>query len=346
MLFHILEMIKSIIKNAVAYIFFYSGAFHFLRLLRNICGYRLTIITYHRVSRNHIEEIEQSLPFLFVTSRIFEAQLNFLKKYFRVINFSDLENVKNGRKLAWNSLIITFDDGYEDNYTEAFQIMRKHNIPWTIFIATDMIGKQEITWWDRLFAFFTTLIRVNHENNNIEMSSELLEVFKKFEKNASQFFLILNSWGQNRIERLIFELEKLIDMAEDVYLKNRFLDWNQVNAMANFGVEIGSHTCSHQILTTLEEDDMRREFLESKNTIENKINKRVTAVSYPAGKFSEKIKNITDEAGYKFAVTQIKGVNGLDDRYALKRINIWEKTALSKSGVFSKELFSWRLSGF
>lgn len=126
------------------------------------------------------------------------------------------------------------------------------------------------------------------------------------------------------LERQIEGMRSFIDEMDERY---DFLDWDEVSQMVESGlIEIGSHTCSHSILSTLTEEEVHSELLNSKMAIEAQLNKPCTLFSYPNGTpsdFTHRDKKVLQKLGYETALSQIDGLNGVgEDIYALKRINI------------------------
>lgn len=91
------------------------------------------ILVYHRVTDEKDESVSTSI-------KNFSRQISFLGKYFSIITMEWLINsIKNREPLPSNSIVITFDDGYKDVFTNAYPILKEHNIPATVFITTDFI---------------------------------------------------------------------------------------------------------------------------------------------------------------------------------------------------------------
>lgn len=346
MLGELLAYLKTLLKYFLSAIFFYSGIYFAFRAINNLFGRRLTIITYHRVTDKEVMELKSSLPFLFVNKVTFNSHITFLKKHYHIISFKDLENLDDPKKVAANSLIITFDDGYEDNYLNAFPILQKHSVLSTLFLATDKIGKEGVPWWDELF-FSMNMLSKRDATQDLSLENEISYLLNIFRKNAASLFQDLNSWDYSRIERILDRIRKVSTYStHELRENNRFVEWDQIDKMKKW-VEFGSHTCSHTSLNSIEREDViRSEIIESKREIESKTGNRVLTFSYPAGHYSEDIKTIVEECDYSFAVTQDKGIDTLSDRYAMKRINLWEGTTNGPRGEFSKCLFAFALSSF
>ena len=344
------EMIKYFIRKVFGGLFFYAGIFHLVRFFYNIWGRRITIVTYHRITDRKISEIEASLPFLFTSQKVFEKQLNFIRKCYKVITFRELNECVKNNKLAWNSLIITFDDGYEDNFRSAYKSLGKMNLPATFFITVDKIGNENVEpyWWDRLFYYLKEIQKQEDKGFSNEVKMELSPIYEEFKNNASGLFSRMNKEETDKIEKLLNRIEEEFGINNDkLFRENTMLNWEQISEMSR-NHDFGSHTCSHGNLLRLSGDQKYHEIVESKTIIEKFINKKVSVFSSPAGHMNEEIEGFIEKGGYEFAVTAAEpGINGMTtDRYHLKRINIWEGTSLSLNGKFSKGYFSFKMTGF
>jgi peptidoglycan/xylan/chitin deacetylase (PgdA/CDA1 family) len=109
--------------------------------------YVVPIINYHEVGPN-----VRADNFLNVTVENFEAQMSFLKQHkYNVISLDELVSAIIKRKpLAHNSVVLTFDDGYANNYQYAFPILKKYGFPATIFIAVRLVGKKNYLTWKQI----------------------------------------------------------------------------------------------------------------------------------------------------------------------------------------------------
>jgi peptidoglycan/xylan/chitin deacetylase (PgdA/CDA1 family) len=285
---------------------------------------------------------------LFTTGQIFEKQLEFLKKWYRVITFEELENCLKRGRIPWNLMIITFDDGYEDIYLNAYRILKKYNLKAAFFIAVNRMENQDGVpfWWDRAYYYLNKIDMSDGKRDLPANSNEVISLFESYKNNASKLFEELNDLNTEKIEKCLDEIgEKFkIDQME-VVAKNRTLSWEQICAMG-IEMEIGSHSFSHRNLIEIEKPEKIYEIKESARTIERNCGKRVLAFSYPGGKADEETEEIVRDAGYKFAVTTRAGVNDLKNPLALKRINIWEGTSLTRKRKLSEGFFSFKLAGF
>jgi peptidoglycan/xylan/chitin deacetylase (PgdA/CDA1 family) len=338
------QPIKQLIKSFFGFLFFYSGVFHLFRLFDNLSGKRLTIVTYHRISEKNVDKISCSLPFLFTSREVFEKQLHFLNKWYKIVSFDELTK----SFIPWNCLIITFDDGYEDNYTNAYGVLKGSHLRATFFLIANAIGNESsrIFWWDRAFAYLAKIKSSNKELPLSQTNKKVSRIFRAYKNNYSKLFEELNKVESHEIEGYLSEIQIAYRIdSDDLFKENVMLNWEQVTEMSR-DMEFGSHTNSHKNLLKIGEYQRISEIAESKKLIEEKLTKKIRAFSYPAGKFNRELQQFVQKEGYEFAVTTEKGINRLNELYALKRINVWEETSLSLSGRFSKGFFAYKLLGF
>src|SRR5262249_33831995 len=99
-------------------------------------------------------------PNVSASPAMFARQVAYVAKHFNVIDLAALrEFIQLGRPLPSRPLLITFDDGYLDNYSNAYPVLRQYGLPAVIFLVTDWIGTPTIPWWDEcayLFQHTTT----------------------------------------------------------------------------------------------------------------------------------------------------------------------------------------------
>ena len=124
-------LLKKIIKTAICIVVTYTG---YRYISRNEAGKNgLTILTYHSIS-NEIEPDET------VTPEEFERQLQYIEENYKVISLEEaIGYLQTDIEKVSGSIVITFDDGYSDNYYNAYPLLKKHNFPATIFPITGFI---------------------------------------------------------------------------------------------------------------------------------------------------------------------------------------------------------------
>jgi peptidoglycan/xylan/chitin deacetylase (PgdA/CDA1 family) len=130
------------------------------------------------------------------------------------------------------------------------------------------------------------------------------------------------------------ELEKSYGLSSHIS-ERAFLNWEEVKEMHGSGlVSFGSHTADHQILTTLDENKIRKELSASKKKLidERVVDPNTICFCYPNGNFNEKIAMLVKEGGYSFAVTTKTGWNSFtENNFTLKRIGVHQDMASTKA---------------
>jgi len=265
---------------------------------------------YHSISDNNGS--------FFVKPENFTKQMEYLhKKGYRVISLDELvRNKKKNIPFKGNEVVITFDDGYEDNYKYAYPVLKRFGFPATIFLATDLIGRNRLKFsWEKDFI----------KNNGYK--TMLWGEFRDYESNAPGIFILPN----NIFNLNDFEVAELF-----------FMDWDQVREMSEGGIVFGGHTKSHFYLGIIDnEEESQREILGSKNVIEQQTGRPADYFCYPGGGFNIKTKAQVIEAGYKGACSTNRGFSKLStDLYELQRIKV------SNSDINKPFSFWAKLSGY
>lgn len=262
------------------------------------------------------------------TVEIFEQHLQFFQQYFEIISTDDLLNIYSNNSVNKKYAVITFDDGYQDNYQFAYPLLKQLNIPATLFIATDFIDQKCIPWWDEV----AWIIKLSNPKDIAKCGwiseSELASL-----SIAQQIKVILRVIKKDRnssIKEKVAQLRLVSGRSFDLtQLESKlFADWDLVREMADNGIIIGSHTCSHRILSHLSEKEQEQELRASKTKIENELSRATNILAYPVGgfdSFSGVTERLAREAGYRAAFSYINGVNKkltTDIQYQLLRIPV------------------------
>jgi len=319
---------------------------------------RPLILMYHCILPKEAQQRQYLQPGMITTYIMFDRQLSYVKKHYQIISMAELETLLVGsRPLPPGTAVITFDDGWLDNYRFAFPVLLKHGLPATIFLTTDYIGTNKLFWFLRLAMLMDDVERLRRR-----IVEYLPEVQRDHGvKDSAEFTAddLLNSMGQDRDK--LTEWFKTIDTTVADALLDRLetedrllrptsevakwtLDWSQVRRMNRENIDFGSHGCSHRILTGLSDADIHRELCESKNLIELKLGIACTSFAYPNGNFTDQVREKVAECRYKcaFAIRPTGHVERID-RYSLPRLGISDGISAGSDGKFSEALFACNL---
>src|ERR1039457_7108541 len=107
----------------------------------------LMVLNYHRIGDPDKTPYD---PGTFsATTQLFDQQVGWLKKRFPIVTLDEAIAVAEGKQSVRRThVLITFDDGYLDNYQDAFPVLRAHKVPGTFFLPTYFIGTGHLPWWD------------------------------------------------------------------------------------------------------------------------------------------------------------------------------------------------------
>ncbi len=203
------------------------------------------------------------------------------KQNFDFISLDDLyELIISGKARQRPFVIFTIDDGYMDNYTQAFPIFEKYNIPFTIFIATDFIDKKAILWWDCIENLIMT-----HES--VTTSDGRAYPCKTFQQRWNTFRYLrerILNLDQNCLEQGLNEMFTHYDIDWYGPIKEKGMTWSQIKALADHPLcTIGGHTVSHPSLKILSAEEAEQEMREGIERIAQAVQQPVRFFAYPYG---------------------------------------------------------------
>jgi len=304
--------------NAVVERFYRSSAHGGGRLSR-----RFQILGYHKISPD-------PHPFFApVSPALFESQMQFFKSCYRVMRLEEL--IKRSRRgdLPDRAVAITFDDGYRDNYEFAFPILKKYQLPATIFVATGAIGTGNPIWHDRVFDAFRFATVRRARLRNPELPELNLESEDARQRSLEGVLIHAKSLYGDARQRLIDDIEVRLKPNLPSNIEQRMLTWDHIRQMHKAGIDFGSHTVSHTILSRIPREEKVKEIRESKRQLSEQLGAPVASFAYPNGKaadYDAEAKSVLQECGYSYAVTCRSGFNhASSDAFELKRGLPWQK---------------------
>ncbi len=334
------------LKKILASFFLLSGNIN--KRLRNKNNKEFLILMYHRVLPK-IYSNQYVQPGMYVTPKSFELHVQFLLKHFQIVPLSMLPYSSNGVKTNKPFCCITFDDGWQDFYQYAYPILKKYKAYATVFLPTAFIGKDQLFWTDHLASVIFRKIegkinQIGQLNADIEVDPVVQYIESLRGTKESQLELAIQEFKKKHnldIKRIINKLSFKYGSYHPI--KNRaFLSWGEIKEMYDSGfVTFGSHTNNHLILTTLNENEIQEELIESKKKLISKkvVDKSFIPFCYPNGNFNEKIVKLIKEKGYSMAVSTINGWNDSHTNpYLLRRVGVHQDIASNMAMFGSKIL--------
>jgi peptidoglycan/xylan/chitin deacetylase (PgdA/CDA1 family) len=223
---------------------------------------------------------------------------------------------------------VTFDDGYRDNFTCAFPILKQFGIPATIYLATGYIGSGQMPWYDRVRLAFKLTTHSRFSMSELGGPSGKLDEIASRLRTMEQTLSWLRSIADSERQSSLTQVCQNLGVPCDLNLPNQMLRWEDIRLMTSDNINFGAHTVMHPVLSRIPASELKREVEGSKRMIENKLQLPVTHFAYPFGQsqdFNALAKDAVRTAGFKTAVTAIWGLNEpKDDPLELKRFTPWE----------------------
>jgi len=296
----------------------------------------LIVLIYHRVTT--LQDDPQQLA---VNPEHFYSQLKYLKDHFPIVRFED-----DWSCLTGPSVVVTFDDGYADNFLEALPIVEKVGVPVTFFISSGAIDSDEEFWWDEL----ERLILAGGSRPDHCQLGEGSQTFKgntRSYEDRVNFYRELHPVMRKQVSEVrnqwLEQLRTWAGCAASGRLSHRTLTTEQLRELANSDlVTIGSHGVTHTRLTNLSPEGQRYEILNSTQRLKELCGVEIPVFSYPfggRGDYNQASLDICREAGFRRAAANFPGqVHGWSDPFQIPRqlVRDWplEQFASKLNGFF------------
>ncbi len=330
---------RRYILIGIAAVFYYSGLVRLALWWIRRSQQRLIILNYHHASEENLRR-----------------HFSYLKKHYCIAHLdaaldelyttNKKENARKHSKRV-TPLAITFDDGYQDNYTDAYPLASELQIPFTIYIIPGYVESGTHFWWEagKYMVARTTMSTATLDTRSYDL--------KKDDERAS----FVTAFDRRvRYAPSVSEREKFLASMHAILavpstpsaeqVTSLPLTWEQVKEMDASGwVSFGAHTMHHPILAYLTDyTEMQQEIEESRTVLEQRLGHSVYSFAYPVGQMQHigsDVRNVVCEAGFRWAVTTDYGINDpQSDRYLLHRIEVdveqhWLLIAAEAAGLWS-----------
>ncbi|HEX8796816.1 MAG TPA: polysaccharide deacetylase family protein [Polyangiaceae bacterium] len=300
--------------------------------LRGASSPWLTVLTYHRVAEpGAAGDLDEGV--VDVTPKQLDRQLHYMRRWLNVVSLEDVLAWRRGsRELPANPVLVTFDDGYRDNHDVALPILQRHGVRATFFVAVDYVRERRLYWWDRVALIVN---RSGRDRLRIEYPEPLeLPLRDAGARRAAvrKAQRIVKDRRGLDLPRFLEELERAAGVSLDREEERRLAEqtvmtWDHVLALRDAGMDVQSHTRSHRVLQTLNDEDLMRELRGSREELECVLGRPVLAVSYPVGKplgDDQRIKRAVRDCGYELGFSNGTGSNRVEafDPFDARRISL------------------------
>jgi peptidoglycan/xylan/chitin deacetylase (PgdA/CDA1 family) len=282
-----------------------------------------------------------------VTKSQFEAQLAELRNHWTPIALSEIDRCfRNGEPIPEQSVFVTFDDGFLNNLNVAAPILKKYEIPATVFLTTGLIETNDTIWplelVERIVAWYGNDLPLPNGTETLTLPTEPRERIDAAVTVMNRCKSLSNS---ERIRYVELIRGKTVFQPSEYwqYELYRLMIWEDARQLREMGFEFGAHTISHCNLAKLPIDEAIREIRESKERIETELGAECFALAYPFGDrsaFSDTVINAAKNLGFRIGVTLCMHRNPMQpDPMRLDRICVTGDTTLAS---FRSLIAGWR----
>lgn len=282
-----------------------------------------------------------------VTPETFSLHMREVKRHFDVIDLGEWIKLKQQNlPLPKKACAITFDDGWSDNYENAYPILQAEKNPATLFAVAEKIGTDFQFWPNIIMAL---LVGNSHAPLAMQEHALFAHIFPRLpiaaglmdREYAAAYIAKLKQFSDHDIFTALNDIAWRSLLTFE--LPNALMSWEQLITMKQSGlVSIGSHTCNHKRLTSaLSDSEMVHEIVTSKKLIENRLSSSVDLFCFPNGDYSPRALELVQQ-NYSAAVTTKRGIISATScvQHELTRVGMHDQVSNSQ------KLFGARLSGW
>ena len=240
----------------------------------------IRIVYYHMVSNFHHDYYFNNKA---IRIDEFKRHIIFLKNRYHIITFKEAKEKIDNNECTKKNLIISFDDGFKENYSIIAPILSDLNIPAAFFFISNCIDNDDLMWRNKLLViskYLSKKVSLNFKNK-YSINNDILV-------NDSKIILkwSLNSLIMSRKEEFVNSLwnECVPFSLNDFLTENKpYCNSKEIKEMFNSGFEIGSHSESHPVFNKLNYVEFKDEISNSVKVLSKIISTDITLFSYPFG---------------------------------------------------------------
>ncbi len=306
----------------IASCLYYSGIVRLVLFWSARTKRQLIILNYHNAEGN----LQDQMRYLSRHYHILHVE-EALKELYAPASVDRANTSGRDRRIP---LVLTFDDGYLDNYRLAWPLAKKFQAPITIYIIPGYIESGHYFWWlaaERLLKQLSgTKVKFDGEVYQLSQAEEretllkLIDTRLRYASSVAEREAFLASLQQELGVSL--PVRSTEESNEDALP----MTWEQMREMEESGlVFFGAHTVNHPVLSALaDQKELQYEISESRTLLEQKLEHPILTFAYPIGKpehFGSQSVEAVRSAGYSWAVTTIEDTNTQEtDPYLLRRL--------------------------
>ena len=309
------------------------------------------VIGYHRVVENFAAAARTDMPTLLTSRTMFERHVDGIGRHYEFVSLDEIgRHIARGVPFSHPVAAITFDDGYQDVYQNAYPILKRKGIPAAVFVVTELVGRSGWQIHDKLYHLMAKAYTTWNDPWS-GLSRVLAEV--AISPTVLPQMRAAISHPYNTVSMLLpvisqAEADRVIDYL-DLYIGNGHgevpptLTWPMLAEMRRAGFTIGSHTRTHAWLARESDDRCTEELLGSRQELERRLGEPVEHLAYPGGQFTPAVVDAVARAGYRFAYTACPHGDERHPALTIERLLLWEGSSIDPRGAFSPAILNCQI---
>ena len=332
-----------------------------LKKLRHLFQPKALVLMYHRIA-----ELKADPWQLAVSPANFEQHLQVLKKAGSVISVKEMIASLENKAIPDNSICITFDDGYMDNYLAAQPLLERYQCPATFFIPTHYIGNKQQFWWDELENMLlhyphlpaNLSLQIGETLYNFDLGKDNVLTWAQIRKHESWVWpappptrrceLYLNIWERirplpfNELQSVLKEIKNWASFKNVTDAGCFAMTHEQLLALGTHPfIDLGLHTETHPALSCHSKEVQHAEIAGNRKRLEGICAIPVETIAYPYGNYNATTLDVVKELGLRAAFTTTeKIVSNRTDPFQIGRFQVknWDENN------FKNRLDEWKRS--
>lgn len=347
-------MLRSLLKTGVALALYGTNSDRLLAQIGGSCRLPV-VIGYHRTVAEFPSDPLSTIPSMCISTRMLERQLDWIGHRYRFVSLDELGALmESGNSLPERIAAVTFDDGYQDVYENAFPLLKKKGIPAAVFVVTDLIGTSQLQIHDLLYLLLARAA-LKWDSTPEGMSGFLASLGISLSPSPRTATIphdphaaletLIGILPQSAMLCVIEALQAKVILSQNTLQEHRTMNWEAVKEMHSAGITIGSHGRTHAVLPNENAEKVEQEAVGSRETLEKFLGEEIRHFAYPCGHYDAATVQAIAQAGYRFGYTICKHRDSRFPLLTIPRKMLWEKSCLNALGSFSPSILSCHMHG-
>ena len=263
------------------------------------------VLAYHRIEGDGTPVLDRGV--LSATPSSFDAQMRFITRHFDVV---PVEAIARDQSSPARRVVVTFDDGYRDNYALALPILRRHGVPAVFFLATRFLDGPAVPWWDEI-----AWMVGRSDRDELEPGDWLDRPLPLRGAGRRAIVVLTDLYKSLPTDRA----DAFLDFCGEAMGTGRcgpgeaaelWMTWEMARELRDSGMAIGGHSATHPILARSTRDVQAREITECAQRLDEELGVAMRWFAYPVGlrsAFDETTKDILRSSGVSLAFSLYGG---------------------------------------